>query len=276
MDSKLDSMSISAQSPAIILVEPQLAENIGAAARAMGNFGFSDMRLVAPRDNWMNERTRAMAAGANEILDSISVFPSLDLAVSDLHFVYASTARPRDMRKSVVDAADAASAMRSFFSSGQKAGILFGRERWGLVNDEISLADEIITLPVMPDFSSLNLAQSVLLVCYEYFCSCAIPGQGVKKADALQGKEEAEEKEEAATRQDVFHLFEHLERELENAGFFFPIEKKPSMVRKLRNLLHRSRLSRRDTSILHGVVSSLVCPRPSSSGRQHPSSCEDD
>jgi tRNA/rRNA methyltransferase len=150
--------------PVIILVEPQLGENIGAAARAMANFGLSELRLVAPRDGWPNEKAIAAASRADHVMDGVQVFDNAEQAVADLIFVYATTARNRDIPKAVRGPREAAQQLRTRAAGGQRTGLLFGRERWGLVNEEINLADEIVTFPVNPKFASLNIAQSVLLM----------------------------------------------------------------------------------------------------------------
>lgn len=241
---------------AIILVEPQLGENIGTAARAMANFGLADLRLVNPRDGWPNERARAAASGADFVIDQVQVHATLDEAIADLSFTYATTARPRDLQKRVVTAEDAAANAAARRIAGQKVGILFGRERWGLVNDEISLADEIMTFPANPGFASFNLAQAVLLVGYEWFR--AIGRSGIQEADFRRDKE-------PATRQELLGLFGHLEHELEAAGFFFPPEKRTSMVHNLRSLLHRAGLTGQEVRTLRGAIRTLVEPRPSGS-----------
>lgn len=238
----------------IILVEPQLGENIGTAARAMANFGLAELRLVNPRDGWPNERAKAAASGADFVIDAVRVFPTLAEAVADLHFVYATTARPRDMQKRVVTAEEAAGAALARREAGQKVGILFGRERWGLINDEISLADELLTFPANPGFASFNLAQAVLLIGYEWFRACG--KNTIQEADFRRDKE-------PATRYEVVGLFEHLEHELEEAGFFFPPEKKASMVHNLRSLFHRAALTGQEVRTLRGAIKTLVDPRPS-------------
>src|SRR6187200_1860009 len=148
--------------PCVILVNPQLGENIGTAARAMANFGLSELRIVQPRDGWPNAKALAAASGAVDVIAGAQVFDGLSLAIADLHFVYATTARPRDMIKTVITPEMAGADMRSRIGEGQRLGILFGRERWGLDNDEVALADVIVSAPVNPAFASLNIAQAVL------------------------------------------------------------------------------------------------------------------
>src|SRR5256884_5676988 len=155
--------------PAIVLVEPQLGENIGTAARAMLNCGLDDLRLVAPRDGWPSERAVAAASGADFVLDKARLYPDVPAAIADLVHVYASTARDRYMVKRELTPRRAAEEMREFLARDEPCGVLFGPERTGLVNDDISLADTVITVPLNPAFSSLNLAQAVLIVGYDWF-----------------------------------------------------------------------------------------------------------
>ena len=157
-----------APAPAIILVEPQLGENIGMVARAMANFGLTELRLVNPRDGWPNDKARAAASRADHVIDGAVLFPTLTEAIADLNFVFATTARERDGFKPVRAPGEAVRALRTRGSAGQKTGILFGRERIGLENEEVALADEIVTFPVDPTFASLNIAQAVLLMSYEW------------------------------------------------------------------------------------------------------------
>src|SRR5262245_26811957 len=144
--------------PVVILVEPQLGENIGSAARAMANFGLSRLRLVKPREEWPNPQARKMASGADRVLDQAELFDSLEAAIADCTLVFATTARAHDQAKPVVGAEAAARLIAPHIAAGETVGLMFGRERWGLENDEVALADHIITLPVNPAFASLNLA----------------------------------------------------------------------------------------------------------------------
>src|SRR5215217_8800483 len=155
-------------SPAVILCEPQLGENIGTAARAMANFGLWDLRLVRPRDGWPNEKAVAAASKADHVLERVRVFETLEEAIADLKVVYATTARSRDMQKEVLGPEEASINMARHINTGQGAGLLFGRERWGLLNEEVALSDAIVTLPVEPAFASLNIAQAVLIMSYEW------------------------------------------------------------------------------------------------------------
>lgn len=231
--------------PAIILVRPQLPENIGAAARAMANFGLSEMRLVAPREGFPNDKARAFAAGAVHVIEGARVFASLEEAVADLGFLYATTARERGQAK-VVDAPDdAARMLRARIAEGEKPGVIFGPERTGLENDEIALADRVLTFPVNPAYASLNLGQAVLLVGYEWFKSEGALPFAMPERFPLAKKEQ------------LLAFFAHIESALDRAGFFYPAGKKPKMTRNLRNIFHRIGLSEQDLRTLHGAVAAL-------------------
>ncbi len=233
-------------SPAIVLVAPQLADNIGTAARAMANFGLSDLRLVAPRAGWPNEKARAAASGADHVVDAARVYESLPDAVADLTFVYATTARAREVAKAVVGPHDAAREARR--RAGHGVGILFGRERSGLTNEEVSLADAILTFPVDPGFSSLNIAQAVLLVAYEWRLSgLAAEAKGLPFAAAL----------EPAPRAELIGMFEHLERALDDVGFFRPPERKPHLSLAIRAMFQRAGLTEQEVRTLRGMIAAL-------------------
>ena len=236
-----------APSPAIILVEPQLGENIGAAARAMANFGLADMRLVRPRDGWPNERATAAASRADHVLAGVQVFETLEAAIADLTLVYATTARSRDMQKEVFGPEEASAAMAAHIGTGKAAGLLFGRERWGLLNDEVAMADAIVTLPVEPAFASLNIAQAVLLLSYEWRRTQA-EGRVLPFGDGLHA---------AAPRAELVGLFEHLEGVLDQTGFFTTPDKRPSMINNLRTALTRGRFTSQEIRTLRGVISSI-------------------
>jgi tRNA/rRNA methyltransferase len=249
----------SAPAPAVVLVNPQLGENIGASARAMANFGLSDLRIVDPRDGWPNDKAVSAASGADWIIEGTKVFDALGAALADLHHVYATTARPRDMIKQVVTPEAAARDMRARIARGERVGILFGRERWGLDNEEISLADEIITAPVDPAFASLNLAQAVLLVGYEWFKQEAPSlGQATPELAALAGPGLRTPDTRPATGAELAGFFDHLEGALEAAGFYKTPEKKPGMVRNMRNLFRRADLTEQEVKTLRGMVASLT------------------
>lgn len=248
-----------AEGPAIVLVEPQLGENIGMVARAMANFGLADLRLVAPRDGWPNEKARAAASRADHVIDRAGVFGSLASAVADLSFVYATTARQRDGFKDVRSPQEACQGLRARFDRGEKTGILFGRERFGLSNEEISLADEIVTFPVNPAFASLNIAQAVLLMSYEWMKS----GLETPSETPFTGPYMA-----PATKKQLFGMFDQLEGALEARGYFRPPDKKPRMVENLRSVLTRAGFAEAELKVLRGVISSLdkfspVSPRGS-------------
>lgn len=233
--------------PAVILVEPQLGENIGTAARAMLNFGLSDLRLVRPRDGWPNDRAVSSASGADIVINGAGVFQTTAEAIADLNHVVAATARARDMTKDSLDPRQAAAAMRQQMADGATVGILFGPERAGLNNDDLALVDVIVAIPANPAFSSLNLAQSVLLVAYEWFAS-----------DLQSPPERGGKAEPQATKEELIGFFEHLEQELDTGGFLKPPEKRPAMVRNLRNLFQRSRLTGQEVRSLRGVIAALT------------------
>jgi len=239
--------------PAIILVRPQLAVNIGMCARAMANFGLDDMRLVSPREGWPRTDARrkgayAAAAGAVHLLERARVFDSVEEAIADLNFVWATTARERGQGKRVEPPAIAMSETAAAVKSGQKHGIIFGPERTGLANDDIALADGIITFPVNPAYASLNLAQAVLLTGYEHFRAAHNDALPFATAD----------KSPPADRQMVISFFDFLEDHLEKNGFFRPLGKKPLMQINLRNMFHRMQMTQQDVRTLWGVVVRLV------------------
>lgn len=235
--------------PVIVLVEPQLGENIGMVARAMANFGLAELRLVNPRDGWPSEPARAAASGADLVIDQARVYATAAEAVADLNLVVATTARSRDMTKRVLTPRRAAEEIRRIYAeSTARTGILFGREAKGLTNDEVALADAILNVPLNPAFSSLNLAQAVLLVGYEW----RLMGLDVADEELAMPKTTR-----PADHQDLVHLFEHLESELETCGFLQPPERAPTMVRNLRNLFGRARLTDQEVRILRGVIVAL-------------------
>ncbi|MFE0014001.1 RNA methyltransferase [Mesorhizobium sp. NPDC059054] len=234
--------------PAIILVEPQLGENIGMVARAMANFGLSELRLVNPRDGWPSEKARAAASRADHVVDAVKLYDDLASAIADLNFVLATTARERDGFKPVRGPVEAGRALRARQHDGLKTGILFGRERFGLYNDEVGLADEIVTFPVDPAFSSLNIAQAVLLMSYEWMKS-GLENEtdtNFSTPDMLP-----------ATKEQLHGLFAHLEAALESRGYFRPAAKKPKMVDNLRAVLTRAGFAEPELKVLRGVVASL-------------------
>lgn len=234
---------------AVILVEPQLGENIGMCARAMWNCGISELRIVRPRDGWPSESASKAASGADIVIDGAQIYDSTIEAIADLNFIVATTARPRDMTKPVFTPEAAVQEMHTRQRGGQKTGVLFGKEAWGLHNDDVTLADAILTVPLNPEFTSLNLAQAVLLLSYEWMkLGDETPGRDMRIPDETR----------AANKQEMTLLFEHLETELENAGFFTAAEKKPSMVRKLRNTLNRAELTEQEVRMYRGIVKALT------------------
>jgi tRNA/rRNA methyltransferase len=239
--------------PAIVLVRPQLAVNIGMCARAMANFGLFDLRLVAPREGWprtgaYRKGAYAAAAGAVHLLESARVFPDVRAAIEDLSFVYAATARGRGQMKPVRIPAQAMPTTAQRIAAGERHGVLFGPERTGLDNDEVALADAILTFPVNPAYASLNLAQAVLLTGYEWFRAA--------HGEALPF--DVAERSPPATREMTAAFFDFLEEQLEARDFFRPITKKPVMARNLRNMFHRMTLTEQDVRTLWGVVVRLV------------------
>ncbi len=239
---------IEGPAPVVILVSPQLAENIGAAARAMANFGLGRLRLVTPLQPWPNEKARVMAAGADRVLDNTVVFDSLKAAIADCTLVMATTARAHDQAKPVIGPDEAARILAAHVGAGEKVAILFGRERAGLENHEVALADYIVTLPVNPAFASLNLAQAVLVVAYEWF----------KHASGGQLPFDTPERSVLASKDQLGAFFANLERELERVEFFRPAEKRDTMAINLRNIFNRIRLTQQDIRTLHGVVLALA------------------
>ena len=234
--------------PCIILVDSQMGENIGAAARAMMNCAIDDLRLIRPRDGWPSEQAHAMSSGALDLMPDVKVFESTADALIDCHYVLATTARPRDMNKPVFNAKSAATEMHKRMLSGQKIGLMFGGERAGLENDDVALCDGIITVPLNPEFSSLNLAQGVLLSCYELYQQINNPER------LIQGQEN----EMPVTHEKFEELFERLERELEAHHFFREGGQKPVMIRNLRNLLSRAQMSDQEARTFHGMISALT------------------
>ena len=224
--------------PAIILIHPQLGENIGMAARAMLNFGLTDLRLVKPRDGWPNPDAVPAAAGADSVLENAKLFATTEQAIADLEYVFAATARHRDLQKDVVDTRKAGKIIRG----GGKAGIMFGPEASGLSNDDVVLADKILSVPVNPEFNSLNLAVAVGLIAYECF----------------SGEGELRQKEPPATKKEMVSLFEHLEDELGKKGYFHPRVRRKPLVQTLRNLLQSASLNSQQVQTLRGVIKALA------------------
>lgn len=245
--------------PIAVLVNVQLGENIGTAARAMANFGLHELRLVDPRDGWPNEKALTSSSGANWIIENAAVHETLEAALKDVNYVYATTARPRGMIKEVITPEQAGHDMRARVARGEKVALLFGRERFGLSNDEVSLADVIVTAPVNPAFASINIAQAVLLMGYEWFKDQAESlGQKTPELPALEGPGLQTPDTRLATKEELYGFFDHLERELDIAGFFKTEDKKPGMLRNIRNLFARAELTEQEVRSLRGIVSSLT------------------
>lgn len=244
--------------PVIILVEPQLGENIGMVARAMLNCGLLRLRLVRPRQAWPNERARRTASGADCVLEDCRIFQSTSDAIADLQRVFATTARDRDMTKQTLTPRAAATDMRSRELDGVRVGVLFGKEATGLDNEDVALADAIIAAPLNPDFSSLNLAMAVLLVGYEWrLAEAAAPASVVRMPKHTRPANGAE----------MAGMFAHLEGELDRCGFLRNVEKRPIMVRNLRNLFNRADLTEQEVRTLRGVITCLTTLRSGGSGR---------
>jgi tRNA/rRNA methyltransferase len=236
------------EGPVVILVEPQLGENIGMAARAMGNFALSRLRIVNPRDGWPNIAAQRAAAGADHILDRAELFDTVEQAVADLSLLFATTARAHDQAKPVVGPEVAVREIVDHVAGGGGAGILFGRERYGLQNEEVALANRVITFPVNPGFASLNLAQAVLLVGYEWF--------KLSTAGALPFS--MPERSERASQHQMQAFFDNLVRELDKVEFLRPREKRETMLVNLRNIFTRMDPTKQDMHTLHGVVMAIA------------------
>ena len=245
--------------PVIVLVEPQLGENIGMAARAMLNCRLTELRLVKPRDGWPSDEATAAAAGADEVVEGARVFDTTADAVADLERVFATTARTRDMTQRILTPRQAGAEIRDFMTGartgdqgGIKAGVLFGREAKGLKNDDLVLCDAVVMAPVNPAFSSLNLAQAVFCIGYEWLLAGFGDGEG--GGGRLTMKKETR----PANKSELQSLFEHLEQELDASGFLHVKEKRPVMVRNIRNVLQRAHLTEQEVRTLRGIITSLA------------------
>src|SRR5579863_2271327 len=234
--------------PIVILDEPQLGENIGMAARAKGNFALTRLRIVNPRDGWPNLSAQRAAAGADQILAQAELFDTVEHAVADCSLLFATTARAHDQAKPVVGPEAAAAEMAGQVAAGGTVGILFGRERYGLQNEEVGLANRIITFPVNPGFASLNLAQAVLLIGYEWF----------KRATAGALPFAMPERSEPASQHQIQAFFDNLVRELDKVEFLRPAEKRETMLVNLRNIFTRMDPTKQDMHTLHGVVMAIA------------------
>ncbi|HZD89692.1 MAG TPA: RNA methyltransferase, partial [Pseudolabrys sp.] len=239
---------IETPAPVVVLVEPQLGDNIGAAARAMANFGLAKLRLVKPLQGWPNERARVMASGADRILDGAVLYESLSDAIADCTYVLATTARVHDQAKPVMGADQAAAEAAPRVAAGETVALVFGRERIGLENHEVAMADAIVTLPVNPAFASLNLAQAVVVVAYEWF----------KLAGGGELPNARPERSPPAVKQQLQAFFDDLDGALEKSEFFRPAEKRGTMSINLHNIFRRMNPTQQDIRTLHGVVTALV------------------
>ena len=234
--------------PTFILTRPQMGENIGAAARAMLNFGLDRMRIVGPRDGWPNPAAAAMASGAGRVLDAATLHADLPDALADCTFVYATTARSRDLTNPIMSPEAAMRDAAARIAAGDHVAVMFGPERAGLENDDIARANALISVPVNPEYPSLNLAQCVLLVAYEWMRA---------SDDVIQLRTELAGTD-WATGDEVEHLARHFEERLDDAGFFFPLHKSQSMRLNLRNMWSRMPLTRVDVQTLHGMLRQMV------------------
>lgn len=245
--------------PVVILMEPQLPDNIGMVSRAMANFTLDTLRLVAPRDGWPNEKARIAASGANYIVDDASAFPTLDAAVADLNWLCATTARQRDLRKPVMTPLEAVAEMRRRIARGERCGVLFGRERNGLETSEIANADAIVMIPVNNRFASLNLAQATLILGYEW-----MRGSGEASLGRVTPNERPVSSglnfgdDRPATKEELVGLFDHLEGELDRLGFFNPPHRRATVSRNLRTMLTRMEPTEQEVRTLRGIIATLA------------------
>jgi tRNA/rRNA methyltransferase len=247
------------ETPAILLMEPQLPDNIGMVARACANFGLDSLRLIAPRDGWPNEKARIAASGANYIIDEAAAYPSLSAAVGDLHWVCATTARQRDLRKPVLTPEQAVAEMRRRIAAGERCGVLFGRERNGLETSEVASADALVMIPVNSRFASLNLAQAVLILGYEWMRSGTTATLGrvtTYERPMVSGLNLGQDRR--ATKDEVAGLAQHLAQELERAGFFNPDQKSPIVMLNVETLLARAEPTEQEVRTFRGIVATLV------------------
>lgn len=250
--------------PAFILIEPQMGENIGAAARAMKNFGLTELRIVAPRDGWPNPAAEAMAAHGVDIVHAAKVFETTREAVADLHYIYASTARNRWIRKPQLDPREAAADAKKRTADEQKTGIMFGPERSGLSNEDIAEADAILTIPTDPNSSSLNIAQSAVVIAYEWWVGNSDEWRVTSGEERGQQTDEMQEHFteqnntiQRATHDEIAGFFEHLESALDKTYFFKKDEKKPRMWQNLRSTFLRADFTTQEVQSLRGVISAL-------------------
>ena len=238
-------------SPVVVLVRPQLADNIGACARAMANGGLFHLRLVAPRDGWPQHKAWRNSSGAHRILDEAQVFDSVAEAVADLHRVFATCPRPRHIIKPVLTARGAAVELRAIGARALRAGVLFGPERAGLDNDDMAHADALVRYPLNPAFLSLNLAQAVMVVAYEWW----LVDDGTSPRALMTNETRV------ATKAELENFLTHLVDQLDACGFLRNLPKRPGMVRNIRHLFERGEVTEQELRTLHGVVTELAIGR---------------
>lgn len=237
------------KAPIVLLSKPSLSQNIGACARAMKNFGCSEMRLIDPQADWLNKEARALSADADDILETAKSYKTSADAFADLQHIYATTARPRDMIKDVVTPKELGPEVKAHLAHNKTVGILMGSEKAGLDNEDIALCDKIVTIPLNPDFSSINLAQATILVCYELY-------QAIHGESNMQEAWKAEDT--PAPREDLLGFYQHLESELEKKNYYRNPDKRQIMDRNLRNMFSRAQFTAQEVRTLRGVISSLV------------------
>jgi len=235
-------------SPVVILVRPQMAENIGTTARAMANGGLFHLRLVAPRDGWPQSRAWRAASGADRILEEATVFDTVDDAVADLHHVFATCPRPRHIVKTMLTARGAGAELRAICGRGLRAGLMFGPERAGLDNEDMARADALIRYPLNPDFMSLNLAQAVMIMAYEWWMA----------TDDTEPRFLITNETHVATKGELNNFMRHLIHDLDECGFLRNEQKRPGMVRNLRHFFERGEVTEQELRTLHGVVTELT------------------
>ncbi len=233
----------------IILVEPQLGENIGAAARVMANFGLEDLRIVNPRDGWPNLKAEEMAAHGAYVIETARIYDGLEAALSDKHHAFAITARMRDMEKPVYEPQQLSG------NDAMNTALVFGAERSGLTNDQVALCDAILTIPVNPACPSLNLAQAVGVVCYAWFQSSY--NEQIEESVNPDVKALAQDERQLAPKAELFNWFERLETALDESAFYRVEEKRDHMVRQVRNIFHKAQLTEQEIRILHGILNAL-------------------
>ena len=217
--------------PIIILVEPQIGENIGATARAMMNFSLDELRIVNPKVSWPNEKAVAMACNAKSVIENAKIFTSTSDAIADIELLYATSGRPRAMTKTVITPDE-------IELQPHKTGIMFGCERTGLTNQDIVMAEKIIFIPTNSEYNSLNLAQAVVIICY-----------------ALRDKQVTPNCIHPAERKDLLYFFDHLENELIKHNFFQNMQKKPLMMQNIKSMFSRIPLTAQEVRTLHGIIS---------------------